>query len=282
MFTRRYCIAGLTLQLESDEKIHGDPEFAAFETDRSADYTVHFREVSVLPQIRGEFTASRMGVEVYRDAPYNMYRFADIARSPYAVSRRKDGDRDITVEYLKTGSDNICHSGGAFFHIGWEDILLRNNRLILHACCVASRMGGILFSGRSGIGKSTQGRLWCDCESARMINEDRPILHKEDGGWAAYGSPYAGSSRWHVNDRVLIRAIVMLEQAECCEIRRLGAAEAFRKIYAQTTVADWNPENVGKACDLAESLVMDVPVYELACTPDQKAVDILKEMLTKG
>lgn len=282
MYRRKYCIAGLTLQLESDEKIIGDSEFKSFETDGDPDYNVRFRKVTELPPVCGEFTASRMGVEVYRDVPYSIYRFLDISQSPYAVSRRKADDKIITVEYLESGADSICHSGGAFFHIGWEDILLRNGRLIFHACCVASRMGGILFSGRSGIGKSTQGRLWCDCESARMINEDRPILHKEDGGWAAYGSPYAGSSRWHVNDRVLIRAIVMLEQAECCGIRRLGAAEAFRKIYAQTTVADWNPENVGKACDLAESLVMDVPVYELACTPDQKAVDILKEMLTKG
>ena len=282
MYRRKYCIAGLTLQLESDEKIIGDSEFKSFETDGDPDYNVRFRKVTELPPVCGEFTASRMGVEVYRDVPYSIYRFLDISQSPYAVSRRKADDKIITVEYLESGAGSICHSGGAFFHIGWEDILLRNGRLIFHACCVASQLGGILFSGRSGIGKSTQGKLWCNCEGARIINEDRPILYKEGGCWSAYGSPYAGSSRWHVNDRVLIRAIVMLEQAECCGIRRLGAAEAFRKIYAQTTVADWNPENVGKACDLAESLVMDVPVYELACTPDQKAVDILKEMLTKG
>ena len=282
MYSRRYCIAGLTLQLESDEKISSDSEFTPFETVEDPDYIVRFRKVKELPPVYGEFTVSRMGVEVYKDAPYSIYRFLDIAQRSYAVSRREVGDKIITVEYLENGAENICHSGGAFFHIGWEDILLTNGRLIFHACCVASPLGGILFSGRSGIGKSTQGKLWCNCESARIINEDRPILYKEDGCWIAYGSPYAGSSKWHVNEGTEIRAIVMLEQAESCRIRRLSAAETFRKIYSQTTVADWNPGNVEMACDLAESLVMNVPVYELVCTPDQKAVDLLKKMLAKG
>ncbi|MEF2806411.1 MAG: hypothetical protein U0N27_07235 [Massilistercora timonensis] len=282
MYSRRYCIAGLTLQLESDEKISSDSEFTPFETVEDPDYIVRFRKVKELPPVYGEFTVSRMGVEVYTDAPYSIYRFLDIAQRSYAVSRREVGDKIITVEYLENGAENICHSGGAFFHIGWEDILLTNRRLIFHACCVASRLGGILFSGRSGIGKSTQGKLWCNCEGARIINEDRPILYKEGGCWSAYGSPYAGSSKWHVNERTEIRTIVMLEQAGSCSIRRLDKAEAFRRIYAQTTLENWNAKSVGHVCDLVEELVSEVPVYELACTPDRKAVDILKNMLTKG
>lgn len=282
MYSRRYCIAGLTLQLESDEKIIEDPEFTPFETVEEPDYIVHFRKVAELPPVYGEFTASRMGVEVYRDVPYSIYRFLDISQSPYAVSRRKADDKIITVEYLESGAGSICHSGGAFFHIGWEDILLRNGRLIFHACCVASPLGGILFSGRSGIGKSTQGKLWCSCEGARIINEDRPILYKEGGCWSAYGSPYAGSSKWHMNERTEIRTIVMLEQAENCSIRRLDKAEAFRSIYAQTTLENWNAKSVGHVCDLVEGLASEVPVYELVCTPDRKAVDLLKKMLAKG
>ena len=282
MYSRRYCIAGLTLQLESDEKISSDSEFTPFETVEDPDYIVRFRKVKELPPVYGEFTVSRMGVEVYTDAPYSIYRFLDIAQRSYAVSRREVGDKIITVEYLENGAENICHSGGAFFHIGWEDILLTNGRLIFHACCVASRLGGILFSGRSGIGKSTQGKLWCSCEGARIINEDRPILYKVGGCWSAYGSPYAGSSKWHVNERTEIGTIVMLEQAENSSIRRLDKAEAFRRIYAQTTLENWNAKSVGHVCDLVEELVSEVPVYELACTPDRKAVDILKNMLTKG
>lgn len=281
MYSRKYCIAGLTLQLESDEKIIGDPEFTSFETDGVPDYIVRFRKVTELPPVYGEFAASRMGVEVYRDAPYSIYRFLDISQNPYAVSKRKAHDKIITVVYLEIGAGSICHSRGAFFHIGWEDFLLRNGRLIFHACCVASPLGGILFSGRSGIGKSTQGKLWCYCEGARIINEDRPILHKEGGGWFAYGSPYAGSSKWHVNEQTEIRSIVMLEQAQSCAIRRLDEAEAFRRLYAQTTVENWNVKSVGYACDLTEKLASEVPVYELACTPDRKAVEILKNMLTK-
>ena len=88
--------------------------------------------------------------------------------------------------------------------------------------------------------------------------------------------------RVDVDERTEIRTIVMLEQAENCSIRRLDKAEAFRRIYAQTTLENWNAKSVGHVCDLVEELVSEMPVYELACTPDRKAVDILKNMLTKG
>lgn len=282
MYIKRYCIAGITLQLESDQKIEGDPEFSGFETDRDPVYIIYFRKVSSLSSVRGTPVVKRLGISIYKDNPYCEFRFEGLDHEPYAVSRRKSTDRRITVEYLETGSENICHSRGAFFHIGWEEMLLRNNRLILHACCVASPVGGILFSGRSGIGKSTQGGLWCRYEQAKVINEDRPILYKQDGKWIACGSPYAGSSRYHVNEHTQVRAIVMLEQAQTCEIRRLCRPEAFRRIYAQTTGENWNPESVQYLCNLAEQLILDVPVYELACTPDKEAVDTLREVLLRG
>ena len=114
MFTRRYCIAGLTLQLESDEKISSDSEFTPFETVEDPDYIVRFRKVKELPPVYGEFTVSRMGVEVYTDAPYSIYRFLDIAQRSYAVSRREVGDKIITVEYLENGPFFIS-AGKTFF-----------------------------------------------------------------------------------------------------------------------------------------------------------------------
>ena len=142
-------------------------------------------------------------------------------------------------------------------------------------------LGGILFSGASGIGKSTQGELWCNYENAKLINGDRPVLYKNKSTWIAYGSPYAGSSKCHLNEYTEIRAIVMLAQAERCAIRLLAPVEAFTNVFAQTTVGAWNPENVRIACALTEQLISDIPVYELECTPDRNAVDLLKETLVE-
>lgn len=265
--------------LDSDIPITCDREFLAFQTYQEPDYVVKFQEVSKLDVHIMEPTAEETGFRVYITGKSCIRQFVDINNVPYAISENTGNGKTVTVKYLQSGVKNISHTGGAFFHIGWEDLLIRERRIILHACCVDTFLGGILFSGVSGIGKSTQGRLWHEWENARLINGDRPVLYRSDDGWIAYGSPYAGSSKCHVNEHVDIRAIVMLAQKKTCSVRRLGMAEAFRRVFAQLTIGIWNSESIEIACDLSEKLISEVPVYELACTPDRNAVNLLKETL---
>lgn len=280
-FRWRFQIAEVTLLLDGDLPISCDREFRTFESSREPDYVVQFREASELEVFDTEPVAEELGFRVFEREKTFIRQFQGADKIPYAVSESSWEEKEVTVQYLQSGRSHISHTGGAFFHIGWEELLLRKQRLILHACCVETAFGGILFSGVSGIGKSTQGQLWCDYEHAVMINGDRPVLFKKEGIWTAYGSPYAGSSRCHVNKHVSVRAIIMLAQGEKCRIRRLGGAEAFRRIFAQVTVGIWNPENGKMACDLSEQLASEVRVYELTCTPDRNAVNLLKETLFK-
>lgn len=267
--------------MESDEEITSDSSFSEFECHQSPEYIIRFKKVHQLPAFNITPIAEGTGFCVFNMNHCFLHQFFDIDHVPYAISKNDWNKKTVTVQYLERGLRNLSHAGGAFFHIGWEEILLREKRLILHACCVDTALGGILFSGNSGIGKSTQGALWCRYEKARLINEDRPIIHKDGDGWKAYGSPYAGSSKCHINKFAKVKAVIMLAQAETCTIRRLEGIEAFRRVFAQTTVENWNPENVEAACDLTERLISDIPVYELSCTPDRRAVELLKKTLSE-
>lgn len=281
VFFKSFQIAGLTFLINSNIEFVCDTEFLKFETSKDPDYVIKFRKVIDLESFDSTPVAEETGFSVYDIDGKYIRQFTEIDHVPYAISKTDWDERKVTIQYLQIGSNHFSHIGGSFFHIGWEDILLREHRLILHACCVDTNLGGILFSGISGIGKSTQGRLWCDYEEARMINGDRPVLYRTPDGWQAYGSPYAGSSKCHVNESVKIRAIILLAQANTCFIRKLAGAEAFCKVFAQSTVGNWDKENVRIACDLSEQLVSEVPVYELICTPDRAAVNLLKETLLK-
>ena len=279
MNSDRFTIAGVTLLFDSDIPIIYDKEFLEFKSKKIPDYSVEFWQTSQLQCIDTLPVFETVGYRVFYREKTFIRQFIGTNHIPYAVSETDWEKKRITVQYLQSGLKDISHTGGAFFHIGWEDILLREHRLILHACCIDTSLGGVLFSGPSGIGKSTQGQLWCECEQAKLINGDRPILYKRQRCWVAHGSPYAGSSKCHVNESTDVRAIVMLAQSEECAIRRLSAAEAFRKIYAQMTISAWDSECVKLACDLAEQLVTDVPIYEMSCTPDRNAVELLKRTL---
>ena len=167
-------------------------------------------------------------------------------------------------------------------HAGLEEILIRSGRSCIHAACIRTAGGkGILFSGPSGIGKSTQGSLWCRFRNAELINGDRPILEEKDGVWTAWGSPYAGSSRCHKNKSCPISAVILLKQAPACALRELPPGEAFRGIYSGVTAWTWDRFFAERAFDGALALSQDVPVLEFHCTPGPEAVEFLEEHLQK-
>lgn len=279
-------IAGVTIRLESDQVLKVTEEFAPFLEDHPVSrYRGVFHRVDELPPIPGEVMMEDSCHRVHPDGRGGHQRsFFDPPRDldAYSLVTYDYAGGMIDVPYLEKGSLCVSELSNSFYHLGLEEIMIREDRLCFHAACVSTEYGGLLFAGPSGIGKSTQAQLWCDHRNGRLINGDRPILSLEDGKPIAWGSPYAGSSRCYRNESCPIRAIVLLKQAESCSVRQLKAAEAARRIYAGLNVHTWDRLFVTKALDLTVELISRVPVYELSCTPDENAVTILENVLKEG
>ena len=278
--------AGVCFNLHLEKAIEITPHFNNFmRDDGTFTYHVWFHQQKVLPVVTYNLLMHGMEYSIYQDNKGNFYRRFHDHKSddkPYAVTSYNLAERQVLIEYLPEAGKFFNETGNCFFHIGWEKIMIQESRLVLHASCVDTPYGGILFSGPSGIGKSTQSDLWCKYMNSVMINGDRPILYKKEGRWIASGSPYAGSSRCHVNKTCYVNAVVILRQASECSLRQMKAGEAFLKLYSEMTVNSWDKEFVERVCDLTTNLVTNVPVYELSCTPDYQAVEILKNELLKG
>lgn len=278
-------VAGITIQLETDHALTVEDSFEPFligETE--PDFLARFCCVKSLPQIPSEVLAEERCYRVHPDGEGSYLRsFFEKPEdpTPYAVAVRNDSNECIWVDYLKEGEHCLAEVHNCFSHMDFEAMLLHRQRICFHAACVQTSLGGLLFSGPSGIGKSTQAELWCQYRGARQINGDRPILSKGEGGWLAWGSPYAGSSRCHINESCPVTAIIMLRQAETCALRRLDTSEAFRAVWSGLTVHSWDGRFVETACDLAMELIHAIPVFELSCTPDEAAVDYLEQGLRK-
>lgn len=278
-------IAGVPLEIHSPIAFPEEEPYLPFLTDESeVRYRIAFRQVEELPPIPE--------TEIFHEANYRVYPYGEGLLRSFTDTQKDDlfysiGIYDYDngcaeVRYLPFGVDYVSHLSNCFFHIGLEGLMLRENRLVFHAAFVRTHLGGILFSGPSGIGKSTQAELWCTYRGSKQINGDRPIIGKQDGVWTGWGSPYAGSSRCYVNESCPITAIVMLRQASECSLRRLDPKEAFRCIYSGLTMNSWDPKFVSRACDLVMDLMASVPVLEFACTPNEEAVNFLEEKLRKA
>lgn len=285
LFNCYLLIAGIRFQLESDYPLVKSREFEPFFTD-TIEQEIHavIRKAGQLPDVPENVMSVDAHYKVVLDNQGNTYSFFfENAEKPiyYAAAACDASGKEIVVEYLESHRPYIADVKRSFFHLGFASILLHRNKLCLHASCVDTPLGGILFSGVSGIGKSTQAELWCRYRGARQINGDRPILSKEGQTWLAWGSPYAGSSKVYVNDSCPVSAIVLLKQAKACSLRRLSPSEAFRGVWAGLTIHSWDAAFVEKASALAVELIQTVPVYEFSCTPDETAVVYLEQILRK-
>lgn len=271
-------IAGIPIRMELERPVPMTEAFRPFLSDGGPICTGRFRLVREL----GDFDERILYTgNCYRVHPEGVRSFFDAPRdlTAYALARTDHEAGVVDVAYLEKGAHCVSQMDNSFFHLGFEGLLIRHDRICFHASCIRTEKGGILFSGPSGIGKSTQARLWCEHRGAELINGDRPILQKTAEGFLAWGSPYAGSSRCFVNDSVPVRALVFLAQEPRNRIRRLGAADAFRRIYGQLTMYSWDRFFAGRACDLALGLAEQVPCWELGCVPDVSAVELLERKL---
>lgn len=165
--------------------------------------------------------------------------------------------------------------------IGIETVLLNKNAFLLHSSVVMLDGKAILFCGPSGVGKSTQARLWQQHLGAQILNGDRCVIMEKEGVFFGGGSPLAGTSGIYRKEQAPIAAIILLEQGSYCQITPMGIS-ALAPLLEQTLLNSWDKDFMDRLTLLYQSLLTQVPVYKLCCTADQSAVALAYEAIFPG
>ena len=162
--------------------------------------------------------------------------------------------------------------------------LLSWNGFYLHASAVELDGRAYLFSGDSGVGKSTHTRLWQQefGRAAQVFNDDKPALRCLEGIWYAYGTPWCGKDHINRNRKVPIAGICFLKQAEQNRIRRLAPLEVIRRVMTQTIHRFESEERLNLMLEHLDKLVEMIPVYELENRPEPEAVRLSYETMRRG
>ena len=247
-----------------------------------AGFRLEIVPVDGLPAVRD--VRSREGRRVYVGEGENAGTFysAHPELPPYAfLSRRTVKDGFLRCEYLPGNEEHMNYARNLLTLMDLEATLLDFGALILHASLIRWNGAGVVFCAPSGMGKSTQASLWEQHEGADILNGDRAAIRQVDGGWTAYGLPYAGTSGIYRNESAPLGSVVALRQAEENRIRRISGAEAFRYLYPETMIHRWDADFERRATDLLLRIMGDVPVYLLECRPDREAVSLLRDVMQK-
>lgn len=148
---------------------------------------------------------------------------------------------------------------------------------LLHASWIRIGEKAVLFTGPSGVGKSTQAALWEKHRGAELINGDRAAVFPTPGGAEVRGIPYCGSSGVAKNETMPLAAVVCLSQAPVTSITPLKGARAFQRLWQECCINIWNGEDIESCTQWVSDVVSRVPVFNLTCTPDLSAVLVLEQ-----
>lgn len=165
--------------------------------------------------------------------------------------------------------------------IAAAQLLLPHGALFMHASYIESDGKAILFSGKCGIGKSTQAALWEKHGDARIINGDKAGVLVTDEEIFACGLPFCGTSGICHNVTNPLGAIVLLGQGESNKAQRITGAQALVDVMANVYLDFALPNEQQMCVDLLLKIFKKVPVFRLTCTPDEEAVRALAKALGK-
>jgi len=144
---------------------------------------------------------------------------------------------------------------------------------LFHASTVSYEGRAYMFLGKSGTGKSTHAGLWLKhIEGTALVNDDNPVVRVfDDAAARVYGSPWSGKTPCYRHVYYPLGGIVELSQAPYNKIVRLGGIQAYAALMPSISGKRWDAKIADGLHQTENALAMTVPMWHLACLPDEEA-----------
>jgi hypothetical protein len=138
-------------------------------------------------------------------------------------------------------------------------VLAKKGGLLMHAASAIRNNEAFVFAGVSGAGKTTLARM--APADVHLLSDEISYVRREDGGYWAYGTPFAGElAKSGENMRAPLAAIYLLVQGRENRIAPIGSADAARGILTNTLFFARDVELVQAVFMAALDLAQSVPV----------------------
>lgn len=149
----------------------------------------------------------------------------------------------------------------------------------LHGVTLCCRGQNIILSAPSGTGKTTLARLLETECGARIINGDFAMLSISEDGVMFEPTPFCGTSRICLNERVRIDRIVFLEQSATNRWQDLGGRATLMNFLGNAFVPSFDRQMQQKVQENIIRIIPEVAVSSFAFAPTGEAADLFAKMI---
>lgn len=166
----------------------------------------------------------------------------------------------------------------------FSDVVLHKCCFLFHGAAFIWKGGAYLFTGKSGVGKTTQLYNWMRMygSGTEIINGDKPAVSVKDDGLYVHPSPWTGKEGWSGTKSARLRGIILLEQGRENSIRQMNEQEAVFPMFLQFLYVPDTTEKVEMVCGYLESLLRNIPVWKLVNDGSMISTEMVHEIIGEG
>ena len=173
----------------------------------------------------------------------------------------------------------------------------RQGFFAIHSASILYQDQVWLFSGHSGMGKSTHTNLWKEQFGTEIINGDLNLIGwnsgKQDssgqnanktsskGHPIVYGMPWCGTSGISSTKSYPLGGIVLLGRSDNDHFESLTNDQKIVRVMQRMISPVWTEDMLEANLKCADKLAKEVPIYYLLCTKEPSAAYVMKARIDK-
>lgn len=164
--------------------------------------------------------------------------------------------------------DHLFHALRLFFLY----LAQKKDRFAVHSASILYHEKAWLFSGHSGMGKSTHTALWHERFQTPYLNGDLNLIGSENGQFFVYGISWCGTPGIFTTKQYPPGGIVLLgRHPELDLAEELSAPDKILRVMQRMISPAWNAELLDRNLSFASEIAARVPVFHLSCTMQPSA-----------
>lgn len=171
----------------------------------------------------------------------------------------------------------------------------RQGFFAIHSASILYRDQVWLFSGHSGMGKSTHTNLWKEQFGTEIINGDLNLIGWSNGEQTnigqnvdkpgskghpiVYGMPWCGTSGIASTKSYPLGGIVLLGRSDNDHFESLTNDQKIVRVMQRMISPVWTEDMLETNLKCAAKLAKEVPIYYLLCTKEPSAAQVMKAQI---